>query len=214
MKKILLFLAALLMLAACHKEPFRDSDNEYLVFTSPGKDVDFTQYKTFHIADSLLVIGLGKDPQYSDSREALELISAFQSNMQQRGFVYTPNASEADLGIQLTYIVRTERFISYYDTPYWWLDYPGYWSPGYWGNWNGYYYPRPVTYVRTSSALLSDIVDLTPDLQDDEPIEILWSSYIGGPSGSSYRYDLKRLQTAINQAFTQSSYLAPAPEAK
>ena len=58
MKKILLISAAVMLLAACHKEPYpQDSDNEYLVYTSPGKDVNFSQYQTFDIADSLLVIG-------------------------------------------------------------------------------------------------------------------------------------------------------------
>ena len=58
MKKILLISAAVLLLAACHKEPYpQDSDNEYLVYTSPGKNVNFPEYQTFDIADSLLVIG-------------------------------------------------------------------------------------------------------------------------------------------------------------
>ena len=60
MKKILLISMAVLTIAACHKEPYpQDGDNEYLVYTSPGKDVNFTQFKTFDIADSLLVIGQG-----------------------------------------------------------------------------------------------------------------------------------------------------------
>ncbi len=210
MKKILLFSAAVLMLAACHKEPYRDSDNEYLVYTSPGKDVDFTQYKTFYVADSLLVIGQGDKPVYSNTQAAKNLILAFRSNMEGRGFVFTTDMAGADLGVQLTYIIKTERYIQYYDNPYWWLYYPGYWSAGYWGNWHGYYYPRPVTYTFTTNALLTDIVDLKDERTDDTPLEILWTSYIGGPAGSSYQGDVKRMQDAITQAFKQSPYLWPA----
>ena len=207
MKKILLISAAVLLLAACHKEPYpQDSDNEYLVYTSPGKNFDFTQYQTFVIADSLLVIGQTDKPMYSQSDNALALIQAYRTNMEKRGFIYTPSNPDADLGIQLTYVIKTERFVQYYDDPYWWLDYPGYWPSGYWGNWTGFYYPRPVTYTYTTNALLADIVNLTTE-EDGKPLEILWTSYIGGAAGSSVQNDVKKMQAAVDQAFVQSPYI-------
>lgn len=208
MKKILLISAAVMLLAACHKEPYpQDSDNEYLVYTSPGKDVNFAQYQTFDIADSLLVIGQSDKPVYSQSDNALALIQAYRINMEKRGFIYTPSDPDADLGIQLTYVIKTERFVRYYDDPYWWLDYPGYWPAGYWGNWTGFYYPRPVTYTYTTNALLTDIVNLTGEVEEGKPLEILWTSYIGGPAGNSLKGDIKRMEAAIDQAFVQSAYL-------
>lgn len=207
MKKILLISAAVMLLAACHKEPYpQDSDNEYLVYTSPGKNVNFSQYQTFDIADSLLVIGQTDKPMYSQSNNALALIQAYRINMEKRGFIYTPSNPDADLGIQLTYVIRTERFVQYYDDPYWWLSYPGYWPSGYWGNWTGFYYPRPVTYTYTTNALLADIVNLTTE-QDGQPLEVLWTSYIGGAAGSSIQSDIKRMEAAVDQAFVQSPYL-------
>lgn len=208
MKKILLISMAVLAVAACHKEPYpQDGDNEYLVYTSPGKDVNFTQFKTFDIADSLLVIGQGDKPVYSQTQAALALIQAYRTNMEKLGYIYTPSNPDADLGIQLTYVIKTERYVQYYDNPYWWLDYPGYWPAGYWGNWHGFYYPRPVVYTYTTNALLADMVNLTTEIEDDKPLEILWTSYIGGPAGSSYQNDVERMKTAINQAFAQSPYL-------
>jgi hypothetical protein len=213
MKKILLISAAVMLLAACHKEPYpQDSDNEYLVYTSPGKNVNFSQYQTFDIADSLLVIGQTDKPMYSQSNNALALIQAYRINMEKRGFIYTPSNPDADLGIQLTYVIKTERFVQYYDDPYWWLDYPGYRPAGYWGNWTGWYYPYPVTYTYTTNALIADMVDLTPVVTGDEskPLTIVWSSYIGGPASSSIYADVQRMKVAINQAFTQSPYLKRA----
>ncbi len=208
MKKILLISAAVMLLAACHKEPYpQDGDNQYLVYTSPGKDVNFTQFQTFDIADSLLVIGQSDKPMYSQSNNALALIQAFRANMEKRGFIYTPSNPDADLGIQLTYVIKTERYVQYYDDPYWWLDYPGYWPSGYWGNWTGFYYPRPVTYTYTTNALLTDIVNLTGEEEAGKPLEILWTSYIGGPAGASLQGDIKRMEAAIDQAFVQSAYL-------
>ena len=208
MKKILFISAAVLLLAACHKEPYpQDSDNEYLVYTSPGKDVNFKNYKTFDIADSLLVIGEKEKPVYSQSQSALALIQAYRINMEKAGFIYTPSNPDADLGVQLTYVIKTERYVKYYDDPYWWLDYPGYWPAGYWGSWTGYYYPRPVVYTYTSNALLADIVNLTGEQEEGKPLEVLWTSYIGGPASSSLQQDVQRLTSAVDQAFAQSPYL-------
>ena len=208
MKKILFISAAVLLLAACHKEPYpQDSDNEYLVYTSPGKDVNFKNYKTFDIADSLLIIGEKDKPVYSQTQSALALIQAYRINMEKAGFIYTPSNPDADLGVQLTYVIKTERYVKYYDDPYWWLDYPGYWPSGYWGNWTGYYYPRPVVYTYTTNALLADIVNLTGEQDAGKPLEVLWTSYIGGPASSSLQLDIQRLTSAVDQAFAQSPYL-------
>ena len=208
MKKILFISAAVLLLAACHKEPYpQDSDNEYLVYTSPGKDVNFKNYKTFDIADSLLVIGEKDKPVYSQSQSALALIQAYRINMEKAGFIYTPSNPDADLGVQLTYVIKTERYVKYYNDPYWWLDYPGYWPSGYWGNWTGFYYPYPVVYTYTSNALLADIVNLTGEQEEGKPLEVLWTSYIGGPASSSLQLDIQRLTSAVDQAFVQSPYL-------
>ena len=209
MKKILFFSVLALLTAACHKEPSpQDSDNEYLVYTSPGKGVTFTSFRTFDLADSLLVIGQSDKPEYSQSNNALALIQQVRVNMENLGYIYTPDNPDADLGIQMTFVIKTERYVKYYNDPYWWLDYPGYWPSGYWGNWTGFYYPYPVSYTYTTNALITDMVDLTGDQRDgNEPLEVVWTSYIGGPAGYSVQNDVNRLKVAVDQAFVQSPYL-------
>jgi hypothetical protein len=209
MKKILFFSVLALLTAACHKEPSpQDSDNEYLVYTSPGKGVTFTSFRTFDLADSLLVIGQSDKPEYSQSNNALALIQQVRVNMENLGYIYTPDNPDADLGIQMTFVIKTERYVKYYNDPYWWLDYPGYWPSGYWGNWTGFYYPYPVSYTYTTNALITDMVDLTGDQRDgSEPLEVVWTSYIGGPAGYSVQNDVNRLKAAVDQAFVQSPYL-------
>lgn len=208
MKKLLFITAIALLAAACHKEPFsQDSDGEYLVYTSPAKDFEFSDFKTFDIADSVLVIGQSDKPYYSASDNALELIQRYRTNMESRGYIYLPSNPEAELGIQLTYMEKTERYIQFYDNPYWWLDYPGYWPIGYWGNWSGWYYPSPVAYSYTTNALLADMVDLTGENSKDGKLEIVWSSYIGGPAGGTLQGDIARMKNSIDQAFSQSPYL-------
>ena len=209
MKKIMFLASLALVAAACHTEPVpQDSDNEYLVYTSPSKDVTFTSYKTFDLVDSLLIIGQSDKPVYSQSNNALALIQQVRVNMENLGYIYTPDNPDADLGIQMTFVIKTERYVKYYNDPYWWLDYPGYWPSGYWGNWTGFYYPYPVSYTYTTNALITDMVDLTGDQRDgSEPLEVVWTSYIGGPAGYSVQNDVNRLKVAVDQAFVQSPYL-------
>lgn len=215
MKKLLFFSALALLAVGCHKEPSpQDSDNEYLVYTSPSKDVNFASFQTFDLADSLLVIGQSDKPQYSQSNNALALIQAVRVNMEKLGYIYTPDNPDADLGIQMTYLVKTERYVQYYNDPYWWLDYPGYWPSGYWGNWTGFYYPYPVSYTYTTNALLIDMVDLTGEQKEGTPLEVVWTSYIGGPAGSSIKADVERMKISVDQAFVQSPYLTRTTASK
>ena len=208
MKKILFISALALLAIACQKEPYpQDGDSEYLVYTSPAKDADFSRFTTFDIADSLLVIGQSAKPEYSQSNNALALIQAFRTNMEKLGYIYTPSDPDADLGIQLTYMIKTERFVQYYNDPYWWIDYPGYWSPGIWGDWYGFYYPRPMVYSYSTNALVADMVDLTAEQGSGKALEEIWSVYIGGPAGPSAAYDVQRMKAATDQAFAQSPYL-------
>lgn len=207
MKKILLIPALALLAVACHKEPYIDSDNEYLVYTSPGKDATFASFTTFDLADSLLVIGQSAKPEYSQSKNAIALIQAVRTNMENAGYIYTPDNPDADLGIQMTYVIKTDRYVQYYNDPYWWLNYPGYWSPGYWGNYVGFYYPYPVTYTYSTNALMVDMADLTTPKTGTEALKVVWSVYIGGPAGSSVASDVEVMKKAIDQAFVQSPYL-------
>ena len=83
MKKIIFYSALALLAVACHKEPSpQDSDNEYLVYTSPSKDITFASYKTFDLADSLLIIGQTDKPVYSQSDNALALIQRVRVSME------------------------------------------------------------------------------------------------------------------------------------
>ena len=207
MKKILLISAVILSAVSCHKEPYTDSDNEYLVYTTPGKDVNFTSYRTFDLADSLLIIGQSKDPQYSQSDNSLALIQQVRTGMENMGYIYTPDNPDADLGIQLTFVVKTERYVQYYNDPYWWLDYPGYWSAGFWGNYTGFYYRYPVSYTYSTNSLMIDMVNLTTPKTGNEALEVVWSAFIGGPAGFGPVSDLTKMKISIDQAFAQSPYL-------
>jgi hypothetical protein len=64
-----------------------------------------------------------------------------------------------------------------------------------------------MVYTYSSNALVADMVDLSSEQGDGKSLEVVWSSYIGGPAGPSAYYDVQRMKASINQAFAQSPYL-------
>lgn len=213
MKKILIIGSLAVLALACQKEPYlAEQDGEYLVYTSPDSGVVFSNFTTYHIPDSVLVVGQDDKPVYSTSDKAMELVELFKSNLNALGYVYTDNVKEADMGVQLTYLIKTERYVHLYDNPYWWLYLPGYWPYYFWGDWFGWYNPHPVRYTLTTNALVGEFVDLLPAAEASDtsevPLRIVWSTYIGGPATTSLDYNMSEMKDAVNQAFAQSPYLS------
>lgn len=212
MKKIVVsaLAAAALVFPSCQKMPsVVDADGEFLVSTSYAEGTDFSKYASFTVADSVVVLQSRLAGEKVRNSFTDELVGAYRQMMEENGFEYVPvdEKEKADLGIQLTYVADTDYYIDYVD-PYWWLDYPGYWSSYYWGAWGGgWYYPYPVMYEFSTHSLMADMADLTAASGEDERIPVLWSCMINGNAGST-RTDYARFMTAIRQAFAQSPYLS------
>lgn len=214
MKKMTLafILACAGIMYSCQKFPsVTDVDGEFLVSTSYAEDTDFSKYTTFTIADSILVLDsyMGCDTIKNASTD--KLVGEYRKMLEERGYTYVPKEDDvpvsADLAVQLSYVADTDYYTEYVN-PYWWLDYPGYWSSYYWGAWGGgWYYPYPVTYRFTTHSLMADMADLTAPTGENESLPVIWSCFINGSAGSS-RDDLQKFVDAIDQAFAQSEYLA------
>ena len=207
MKKfICLGLVAMLALS-CYRQPrTQDHDEDYLVYTTPAEAIDFKAFQTYHVPDSLLVAGIEKDPYYVSDKDALSIIETFKGEMENCGYTYVADRSQADLGLQLTYIVYTQYYVEYYD-PYWWWYGPGYWSPSYWGDWYGFYYPSAMMYTTSTNMMISNLLDLTAVQGENQRLPVVWNAIMSGPTGSSLKQDLNRLTESIHQAFAQSPYL-------
>lgn len=208
MKKIIFFAAAALLTVACHKVPYpQDRDGEFLVYTVKGTQGDFGGYATYYIADEVLVVSDNGKAQPSTSTNALALVGEVKKMMNSRGYTFIADKEQADLGLQLTYMEEAVKYLNYVSDPYWWLDYPGYWGPGYWGDWSGWYHSYPVTYTYSTTSFVVDMVDLTSPEGKDSKIEVVWSAFIGGETGNYINRDMAKLKLGINQAFDQSEYL-------
>lgn len=193
---------------ACEKEPSTsDLHKDYLVYTAYDTTADFSTFETYFVPDEILVIGKGDKPEYRTDDAAKQIIATVVDRMNQYGYTRTDDKQTADLGLQLSYVEEVTYFVGS-NAPYWWWDYPYYWTPGYWGDWLDWYYPYKVYYGYTAGSLLTEMVDLTSDDQvRTTELPILWNSFVSGLLTGNDELNLQRTLEAVNQAFDQSSYL-------
>lgn len=207
MKRLIPILLAVFAFAACEKDPDMDKlDNDYLVYTNYDKKANFKEFHTYYLPDKILVINDKTEPEYLEGEGAQEILAAYKSNMDARGYTMAATKEEADLGVQVSYIKSTYYFTDY-GYPQWWWGYPGYWGSGYWGNWGGgWYYPYAVNYSYSTNSFITEIVNLEAPEGSKEKLPVLWTSYM---SGLAYSSSINRTLAvrAVNQAFAQSPYL-------
>lgn len=204
----MLFAAALLV-TACEKTPDTGKlDDDYLVYTDYDAETDFAKFTTFYVPDSVLIIDNSSNkPKFLYGTPASELIIAnYVKGMEQAGYVRTLDKSNADLGMQVSYVEETYRF-RYYNNYPWWYGYPWYWSFGYWGNWGGWYWPYSITYSYSTGSVLGELVDLTVPESTSKQLRVVWSSYISGLLNNDGTLNTAEVKQAIEQAFSQSPYL-------
>ena len=207
MKKLIPILLAVFALASSEKDPDMGKlDDNYLVYTNYDKQANFKDFSTFFLADKILVISDSKDPEYLEGEGAEQILAAYSANMEAKGYKPAESEETADLGIQVSYIQSTYYFTNY-GQPEWWWGYPGYWNPGYWGNWGGWYYPYSVTYSYSTNSFLTEMINLKAEQGADKKLPVVWTSYLTGFDTGSKNINRTLAVKAVNQSFAQSPYL-------
>ncbi len=193
---------------ACQKEPSTSSLNrDFTVYTDYDESADFATFDAFYLPDSILVISEQQEKEYWKDGDAMQIINTVAENLIAAGYDRATLKEDANVGLQLSYIRQTTYFVGY-DRPYWWWDYPYYWSPGYWGSWwDGWHYPYNVYYGYTSGSMLTEMVNLDVEPTDSDKLPVVWSSFIGGLLTSDDEVNLQRIMDAVEQSFTQSPYI-------
>lgn len=204
MKRVstMMLIAASIMFASCQKDPDTDKlDNNYLVYTNYDADTDFTGIGTFHVIDSILIIGDSEKPEYWKNSNSEKIVNAYSDRLEACGYTPVPSAEESDVILQLSYINTTYYFTSFGPGP-WWNSYPGYWN---WGGW-GWYYPYTFNYSYSTGSIISELVDTKAPNPQNDKLKVIWNSYICGLLNGN-NLSLSRTMEAIDQAFMQSPYL-------
>lgn len=202
MKNIILtLLGGVVLFSACRKDPFKDmSEDESRVYiTQRANNANFSNYQTFSIADTVLVVD-GNNVQQISSQDEAGFLDAFRQQMESRGFTYVERHQDPDLGLQVSRIIRTTSGVV-------WRNYYDYWQPGYWGSgygWgaNPYWWDYPMYYETSEGMLSFDLVDLK-NAESSSQISIVWNGLIRG----SGIYNTSAMSTQVAQLFEQSPYL-------
>lgn len=200
---LLSLVAVGMTLMSCQKSPDTDMlTNDYLVYTNYDTGTDFKAIKTFHVIDSILIIGNDEKASYWKNNNSQKIVNAYRAGLEGAG--YTPAAEDemADIVLQLSYINTTYYYNTYGSGP-WWNYYPGYWN---WGGW-GWYYPYSFTYSYSTGSIIGELVNTDAPTAMNDKLTVIWNSYICGILNGN-NLSLTRTLDAINQAFAQSPYLS------
>ena len=201
-RKFLLALTLLVLTqAACLKQPdFEELSSDFAVSTNIDPAVDFSDFQTFFISDSVAVISSVVGDTILKNDDTQKLVDAVKKNMTDRGYTFVPKSAGPDLGINMGILKDVD--VGYIYSGWWW-GYPGWWDPWYWGWYYPYYYPWSVAYVVKTGTVVMDMVDLiTPSVE--QKLKIVWNSVSSGAIGDNLATNVQRGVDAINQSFIQS----------
>jgi len=185
----------LLIFTACSKYPPASDrlTEDLVVMTQYDTKVDFNNYHTFSMPDSIIKI-TERDTTYLFDATAQSILNQIAINMKNRGFLQTTAKEKADFGVEVFYFQNTHIYTYYYD---WWGYYP-YWY---------YYYPYyPVYYSSyTSGALNMELVDMKYPTNGKQTLSVRWNAYIRGLLTGTHT--LNEINGRVNQAFIQTPQL-------
>jgi hypothetical protein len=207
MKRMLLLFSALTAVAfsyvGCTKDPLENLSQEEsrIYITDHDSTVNFSDYKTFSIADSVVVIDNGQSYQQLNASDAA-YIDAVKTSMQNAGYTLVSKTENPDLGINVNHIISTSTgVISYGD---YWNDYGGYYDPYYWGYGGyGYYVPYAYSVYQIKEGAMSiDLLDLK-NASSSHQIDVVWTGLIRG----SGIFNATVAQSQVTALFDQSPYL-------
>lgn len=207
MKKEIRVLSALVLaalLSSCERDPLKDLTEEEsrIYITNYDTAVNYRNYATFSIADSVAVVRNNQLVARERSQNDAQWIAAVAAALEQRGYTRVANNQNPDLGVTFSRIINTATgVVSYADYGGFYNDF---WDPFYWG-YPGYSYYFPTYYgvYQVSEAALSiDLLDLKNRAQNNA-IRAIWSGLIRG-SGIFRNENAGSQVTAL---FEQSPYL-------
>lgn len=188
---------------SCTKDPLNNisAEESRIYITDHDSSVNFINYKTYSVSDSVAVIENGKSTQQlNDAGQAY--LNAVKKYMDQAGYVMVSKNDDPDMGVNVNHIINTSTgVISYGD---YWNNYGGYWDPYYWGYPGyGYYIPYAYSIYKIKEGAVSiDILNLKGASESHE-INVVWTGLIRG----SGIFNAGIADSQVKALFDQSSYL-------
>jgi hypothetical protein len=205
MKRVFVVVLLIGSFMACRKTPDTSQlTNKFVVITNRDPNVNFGNYKTYYISDTVTYIS---NTPGADSilvgAGATQMVAAVKTNMSARGYTFAPRSPSIDLGLRLTAIKQLNAGVVY--PPGWWWGYWGYPGYCYWGCYPPYY-PYPITYAYNVGDAILEIIDIK-NAGANHNLSRIWTMEAGGVLSSVSQTNLDLTVSAINQAFVQSPYI-------
>lgn len=197
-------------LSSCQKDPLKNltASESRIYITNHDSTANFSTFKTYSIADSVLVIEDNQRQGADVSTYDVAVIRALREAMAARGFQEVSRSDSPDLGINVSRVYNNYTGLVSY--PAYWGNYGSFYDPYYWG-YGGYSYYDPIyygptyysTYQVTQGALSVDMLNLR-DARVNNSIYPVWSALARG----SQVFNDANVQSQVAAFFDQSPYLS------
>ncbi|MBE6246774.1 MAG: DUF4136 domain-containing protein [Bacteroidales bacterium] len=195
----IIFVGALV--SACAWGPGSNMDetrDQILTVARKTEAVDFNQFNSFAITDSVTVVNDGKKTRLSNDTTDL-IIAQVVRNMNMNGYTQVQVDENPDLLVDLAYIQRTNTYMY----PGYWNDWDWWWNYNYfpWFGWDSYYpYQMPVFISSyTTGSLVIEVADVV-NVATEASVPVVWHGLIREILNG--KHTQQELVSAIDEVFT------------
>ncbi len=201
-RKIVAFACLIGVFASCQNDPLKDLtvEDSQVFFTNYDKSVDFKQFKTFSIVDSVLIYG-NRGNGATLTQNDIKFLNAVVQNMQQMGYQYVSPKENPDLGMNVAQVRNAYlNVVSRPISPYWGGGgFGGGFGPGF-----GYGYPSTYSYVQTQENYWTvEMLDFKNPDTANKKVNVIWNATIRGNG----LFDGIDADNIVRSIFEQSPYL-------
>jgi len=186
-----------LALAACSaNDPISDLSLEetQVYMTDRDKTVNFKDYKTFSVVDSVLIYG-NQGTGTALTEVDVMLLNRIVQNMEKHGYQYVAASQKPDVGINVAQV--NNSYVNVVSQPV-----GSYWG-SYWGGW-GMGYPSYYSYYTVNESYwMLEMLDFKNANVVDKELNVVWRSQIRGEGIN----DKTLVQGMVDKIFDQSEYL-------
>jgi hypothetical protein len=196
----LFLLGICILISGCYPYSTAYVDELDLVITDYDPAFTFTGHQNYAIPDSVVKItgnkAAGEPPVFIQPAYSTLIINRIKSNMSALGYTLVTDITQADV-ILFPSALETTYAEYYYDYYYYW----GWYYP-----YGGWYYPYQTVTTYTTGTLLMNMV-VAGQTSATGNLHVAWTGLINGVLDYYGTDGDNRLTKAIDQSFTQSSYL-------
>ncbi len=180
---------------SCSPDALQDltPEDSQVFITNYEKSVNFGNFNTFSLADSVFVLQNDRSGVSTTSLD-YQVLGRVAENMTKRGYTRVARGAKPDFGLNVIRISETQTGLVANYNP--WNSYWGYGG-------GGFYYPPTYSYYQTTETYWHvEIVDLKNAGTSDKAT-VVWNAQIRGDG----IFDQNAVASVIDAVFTQSAYL-------